>query len=154
MQEMAVLEGPDFKIFQGNKPPDPPSGSRLPALGPLFTDFLDPPLPLNRVSPLFIHREMPYLTTWITFCGGIDIPILIQSVPVWTTELLVERNMRNRTWSKWNSTLSSVYSSPTTSPVWPEITNFRTGCVALSVWCHMSTSRNLFNFLRQIQQPF
>ena len=27
-------------------PPDPPRGSRLPALGPLFTNFLDPPLVL------------------------------------------------------------------------------------------------------------
>ena len=41
---MAVLEGPDFKISRGSMPPDPPRGSRLPALGPLFTKFLDPPL--------------------------------------------------------------------------------------------------------------
>ena len=38
VQEMAVLEGPDFKIFRGSLPPD------LPALGPLFTNFLDAPL--------------------------------------------------------------------------------------------------------------
>ena len=42
---MAVLEGPDFKISRGGgMPPDPPRGSRLPALGPLFTNCLDPPL--------------------------------------------------------------------------------------------------------------
>ena len=37
---MAVLEGPDFKISRGSMPPDPPRGSRLPAFGPLFTNFL------------------------------------------------------------------------------------------------------------------
>ena len=44
MQEVAVLEGPDLKIFRGSMRPDPPRGSRLPALGPLFTNFLDTPL--------------------------------------------------------------------------------------------------------------
>ena len=41
-QGMAVLERPDFKISQRNMPPDPPEGSRVPVLGPLFTNFLDP----------------------------------------------------------------------------------------------------------------
>ena len=44
MQGMAVLEGPDLKVFRGRMPLDPP-GACLPALGPLFTNFLD--LPLN-----------------------------------------------------------------------------------------------------------
>ena len=44
MQEMAVLGGLDFKISRGSMPPDPPSNSRLPALGPLFLNFLDPSL--------------------------------------------------------------------------------------------------------------
>ena len=47
---MAVLEGPDFKISRGSMPPEPPRGSRLPALGPLFTNFLDPPLVSVRIS--------------------------------------------------------------------------------------------------------
>ena len=41
---MAVLEGPDLKISRVGMPPDPPIGSCMLALGPLFTNFLDPPL--------------------------------------------------------------------------------------------------------------
>ena len=57
MQGMAVLEGPDFKISRGGMPPDPPRGSRLPTLGPLLTNFLDPPL---RVSHEPLLSDMTF----------------------------------------------------------------------------------------------
>ena len=57
---MAVLEGPDFKISRGNMPPDPPRGSRLPALGHLFTTFLDPPLSGN-VPPRCLEEPIQVL---------------------------------------------------------------------------------------------
>ena len=41
---MAVLGGLDFKISRASMPPRAPSSSRLPALGPLFLNFLDPSL--------------------------------------------------------------------------------------------------------------
>ena len=44
MQEVAVLGGLDFNISRGSMPPNPPSSSRLPALGSLFLNFLDLPL--------------------------------------------------------------------------------------------------------------
>ena len=51
MQEMAVLEGPDFKVFQGIIPLDSRSGSCLLALCPLFTNFLDLPLVISIFLP-------------------------------------------------------------------------------------------------------
>ena len=52
MQEMAVLEGSDFTISRGEHA----RGSRLPALGPLFTNFLDPPL---------IMAPLPTAQSWV-----------------------------------------------------------------------------------------
>ena len=64
-QGMAVLEGPDFTISRGDMPRDPPRGSRLLALGPLFTNFLDTPLIRVFVSKTFLliilHWSITYL---------------------------------------------------------------------------------------------
>ena len=54
-QGMALLESPDFKIS-----PDPPRGSRLPAFGPLFTNFLDPPLNRSAVCLFAMHTLLPW----------------------------------------------------------------------------------------------
>ena len=68
---MAVLEGPDFKISRGGMPPDPPRCSRLPALGPLFTNFRDPPLEVRADLSL---TELSFLVPSCCFSdtGSVD----------------------------------------------------------------------------------